>query len=222
MGMELNFSKNFIEILKQFQKINDQMYFVEGCKQSTISTSGRVFAQSITDIDIKTPFAVYSLKKFLSVLSLYEEPKITIDKNMMIITSNDDRKNCHYQLTSPEFIIYEKRPERFNKKADIFFEMKKADYIEIDEIASVLKSNLIIFSGDGKNISVTCEKSKSGDIGSVTLGETTEIFKAAIPNEVINMLDDDYKVEIMRIGGIRFISDKITYVFVLDKDNSSL
>ena len=222
MGLELNFSKNFIEILKQFQKISDQMYFNHGYKQSVIAESKRVFAQSITDVEVEKPFAIYSLKKFLSVLSLYEEPKIVINDNVMIISSNDDRKTCHYQLTNPEYIVYEKNLDKFNKKYDFSFEMKSADYMEIDEIASVLKSNLIIFRGDGKSVNVTCEKSQSGDVGLVALGETSEIFKAALPIDVLKMKDEDYIVEISRKGSIRFISEKITYLFALDKDNSSL
>jgi hypothetical protein len=223
MGIELNFSENFISILKQFQKISDQMYFISGSTQSVISPTGRIFAQATSDVEIEIPFAVYSLKKLLAILSLYKNPKIIINETLMKISTEDDRKTVNYQLTIPDFVKYEKKPNRYLKMTDdISFKMMEMDYVEAVKLASILNSDLIIFSGNGERISITTEKIQSGDVGRIDLGENPEIFKASIPTKVFDIMKADYDVTISRKGAIRFVTNGINYFFSVEKSHSSL
>ena len=220
----MKFDKGLVEMLKNISTINTQMYFVAGDEQSVISPLGTGFVSIKLDFPIEQPFAILSLPKFLSILSLYNDPEIVITPKFLEISSENDKKICKYQLTNPDFIKYEKNPQKFNKMVnDISFDLKYSDYSAIMKLGAILKSEFIYFQGDGTKIYLEVNSnSETGDSGILEIGETDIVFKAAISKDTLNLLENDYNVGITKRGALCFKSDKIKYFFAVNKDKSSL
>lgn len=220
----MKFTKEFIEVLKNFSIINSQMNFVDGDTQTILSASGSVFASYKSDLIMPQAFAIISLQKLLSILSLYNDPEIIISDKFLEISSSNDKKLCSYQLTNPEFIKYEKKPDRLYKiPIDIEFDLSFADYSGISKLANILKSEFLIFRGDGSKVYLEIVNSNdNGDSGSVEISDTTEVFKAVINKDLINLMENDYKVGLSNKGCIKLQADNISYFIAINKDKSSL
>jgi hypothetical protein len=220
----MRLTKEFIDTLKNFSSINDEMLFIPGKKQSVISKGGTIFASITSDVEIETQFAIFGLSKFLSLLSLFEEPEILVKRNLIEIYSSKGTKTVSYQLKNPEFVVYEKNPDKFDKmNEDISFNMKYEDFSSIEKIGLLLGSNDFIFEGDGNTITLKVSNDNdNGSSGSTILDDTKETFKLVVPIINVHLMKEDYQVTISRKGGIRFRGKNIEYFIVADRKKSEL
>jgi hypothetical protein len=224
VGDILKLSKSFLDVLKNISAISEQMYFVEGNVQSILSEGGTVFASIKSDVSFEKPFAINKLPKFLSVLSMFEEPNIRINQKDLLITSDTDKKVVSYQFTNPDFIYYEKNPKKFDKMVpDITFNLKYEDFASFYKLGLVLDSQDMIFEGDGQAVYLKATNSNNnGDNVNVFIADTNQTFKAVMRFDALNLMKNDYKVGISNKGAIRFSSDNVTYFTVADRKKSSL
>jgi len=201
------------------------MIFVPGDTQSVLSNTGTIFAAyQSPDVIFYETFAIFSLQKLLSILSLYNDPEININDKFLVISSQIDKKVCNYQLTNPDFIKYEKNTDKYKKmKEDYSFDLTFSDFSGIMKLANILKSEFLVFRGDGSKIYFeVANNNENGDSGSIELGETDMTFKVALNKELLNLQENNYKVIISKKGAISFQSNKITYFMAVNKEKSSL
>jgi hypothetical protein len=218
----MNFTKEFIEILRNFSMINQQMYFVEGNKQSVVSKEKNIFASCKTDVNIESPFAIISLSKFLAILSLFENPIIDLKYPFLEISSEKDTNVCKYQVTKPEFIYFEKNPDKFDTiSKDFVFELKYSDYEHITKLGKILDAAYIIFRGDGNKIYLETSNGNNRDSASVEIGNSENVFKAVLIREKLNLPKCDFSVAIHKKGAVSFSTDKLLYFYTVKKEDSS-
>lgn len=219
----MKFTKAFETVLKNFSVISPEMYFVEGNVQSVLIKGGTTFASSKTDVVIEKPFAIKDIKKLLSILSVFEEPNINVVDDRYLEIS-DEGKMVQYQLTKPDFIIYEKNLDRYSKfKADISFKMTHENYNDISKIYNILGSEEFLFEGNGSEVFVRAVRENvAGDAGSVFLDQTGEVFKVFVNLDKLRLQDNDYVVNITKKGAINFHSDDSDYFVAFNKKKSVL
>ncbi len=221
----MKITKEFITILKNFSSINQNMLFVPGNKQSIISTTGSIFSRANTDVEIEKEFAIFSLSKFINVLSLFEEPNIEINEKTLTISSVNGEKKCKYQLTNPEFIKYEKEPDKYNKMQKDFegIQLRYSDLSDIIKMADILGSEFIIFEGkNNANFLSIMNSNDNGDTAEVWIDIQGGEFKAVLPRNMLNLIKQDYEINISKKGAIQFHSNMIDYFMALDKGKSVL
>jgi len=220
----MKITKDFINIIKNFSFINQNMLFVPGNKQSIISPTGSMFAQATIDIEVETQFAIFSLSKFINIISLFEEPEIKINDKTLTISS-DIYKKCEYQLTNSEFIKYEKNPDKYDKMQKDFsgIQLQYSHLSDMIKMADILECEFIVFEGKNNNRFLSIMNSNNnGDTAEICIGEGEGDFKAVLPRNMINLLKKDYEINISKKGAIQFHSDMIDYFFALDKGKSVL
>ena len=85
----MKFGTRTVNILKNFQSINPSIAFKEGNIVRTMSPSKTIIAQATISESISDDFCVYDLGKFISTLSLFEEPDFKVSGQLGVITSGN-------------------------------------------------------------------------------------------------------------------------------------
>lgn len=213
----MNFSDNTLSILKNFSGINPSLIFKPGKTLRTISPQKTVMAAAIIDEDIGSSAAVYDLSRFLSTLSLFENPDVQFGDNKFTIQSGRSRVNYTYAsesmiITPPEKDIVVPNPEAT-------FKVNWTDIQNVIRAAGVLQLGEIAFKSDGKTISLSAVDSKNptADNYSVDVGDGTgQPFNMIIKVENLRLMQADYTVSLSSKGMAHFKSDKVQYWIALE------
>lgn len=157
------------------------MLFLEGKEQSTISPNKTCYAKTTLDTVFEKEFAIYDLRRFLSILALFKEPEVTLsDKFMTIFDKNDKKRKIIYKFCSPEIIQYPPKGKSIDA-ANVLeqFELTESNFSNILKTSSIFgheyikiferKGNLIIATFDGNDVDKDLDDFEGA---SFDLGET--------------------------------------------------
>src|SRR5579859_3552007 len=101
-----------LTILKNFSSINPSILIKEGSKLDTISPSTTIVAEAITDTEFDTRFAIYSLSRFLSAISLFDVPAINVNEKNIDV-SDASGKTMSYTLSEESNILSVQKQIKF-------------------------------------------------------------------------------------------------------------
>jgi len=207
----MKFDTKLIQLLKNFASINAGIVFKPGNVLATISQTKTILARAKIEQTIPTSFAIYDLNRFLSTLSLFENPSIDIKENEMVIKSG--ARKATYRFAAAEIIMAPPEKEIKFPDAEVEFDLLGADLQETIKALNVLGLPEIAVVGDGKNIMLQAidSKNNSCDIYSTTVGETEDTFRMIFRAENLKMIPGSYKVLISSKGLSKFYNDDIEY-----------
>jgi len=178
-----------ISILKNFASINPSILFKPGANLRTMSPQKTILAQATIKETSGIPgeFAIYDLSRFLSVLSLFQQPSLSHKEKFVEISDGHQKVNYTYADPSMIVVASEKTPSvgtdvQFTLSADVLSKVQKAmGVLNMPELAVV---------GDGVNIAVQAIDSRnpSGDSFAINVG-TTETH---IQNDLQSREHEDY------------------------------
>ncbi len=134
--MKLN--QNTIDTLKNFAGINTNILIKEGDELSTISTMRNIFAKAKISDQFTKEFGIYDLNEFLSVLSGFNKPEVSLQDKNMLITSEGSRKT-KYWYSDPSVIVSPTKEVNM-PEADVNFSLSSSNYKELLKMAAILKS----------------------------------------------------------------------------------
>ena len=212
----MKFGTRTVNILKNFQSINPSIAFKEGNIVRTMSPSKTIIAQATISESISDDFCVYDLGKFISTLSLFEEPDFKVSGKSGVITSGN--KKVKYGFSDEKLIVTP--PESLkNKLPDVVtsFNLSNEVLTSTLKALNVLSLTDIAFVGEDGKIIVSALDSKGAisDSYSAEVGETDADFKTVFKAENLKLLTGDYEVEIM--GKLaRFKSDDLEYLVAVE------
>ena len=89
--MKLN--QNTLETLKNFAGINTNILIKQGDELSTISTMRNIFAKAKISDEFTNEFGIYDLNEFLSTISLFDKPQLSLKDKFMTISSEGSKSN---------------------------------------------------------------------------------------------------------------------------------
>lgn len=208
----MNINSRTLQILKSFSVINPSISFKSGNVIRTISPTKTVMAKAEIEDSIDTPFAIYDLSRFLGVLSLFEEPVLTIDgKTVSITGKNGD--NINYVCADPSNIVTPPEKELKLPSTDVTFTMKSDDFSRVIKALSVLSLPEIAVVGDGSKVFLQAVDSKNptGDVYKTPVGETDRKFRVIFKSENLKILPGDYEVSISKAGISHFVGTGVEY-----------
>jgi hypothetical protein len=213
----MNFSDDTLSILKNFSGINPSLLFKPGQVLRTISPQKTVMAAATIDENIDTPAAVYDLSRFLSTLSLFDNPDIQFGQDKFTIQSGRSRVN--YTYASESMIVTPPDKDITVPDLEATFNVEWDNIQNVIRAAGVLQLGEIAFRSDGTTISMSAVDSKNptADNYSVDVAEGNgSTFDMIIKVENMRMMPADYIVSLSSKGMAHFKSTKVQYWIALE------
>ena len=221
--MKLN--QHTIDTLKNFAGINTNILIKEGDELSTISTMRNIFAKAKVSDSFTNQFGIYDLNEFLSAVSGFSKPELTLKDKYLTISSEGNRSKVKYYYSDPSVIVSPQKEVNM-PEADVTFSLSESNYKELLKMAAILKSpDLALIGTKGGDIILkVCDKkndtSNSFDIvvGQGATADYTFYFKV----ENMKMLDGDYDVSVSSKSISHFKNKKlpIEYWIALEPDST--
>lgn len=206
----MKFNQRTLQILKNFAGINPSLFFKEGNVLSTIAPSRQILSKAKIDQNFDKSFAIYDLSRFLSTLSLFSEPEITVNDKTLIIKENN--KKVNYTLTESELIVIPPNKQIEMEEyvtLDITFEQLQ----ETLKYLSVLSLPEVVISGEngGLYLKAASVDNTTADVFSTKIGDTDKKFSLVILGQNLKLLNDSYKVTISSKGVSHWSGSDIEY-----------
>jgi hypothetical protein len=209
-------------ILENFSKISNSVYFFAGKTQKVMTPAKTIVAEAEFDEEFPAEFGIYDFAKFLSVLSLFEEPELEFTDKY--VTIKDSTTTATYWFTSKELISNVVVPQNKSislSNVDLSFELSKDDYKYLKSSSSVMNLTNFIIEGDGTAINLLVKDADNDTSNKMSkkVGDTTDTFQYVGDVSNLRMLDDDYDVKVAKAGIIEFASknNKLKYWVAIRK-----
>ena len=220
--MKLN--HNTIDPLKNFAGINTNILIKEGDELSTISTMRNIFAKAKISDQFTKEFGIYDLNEFLSVLSGFNKPEVSLNDKNMLITAEGSR-NTKYWYSDPSVIVSPTKEVNM-PEADVNFSLSSSNYKELLKMAAILKSpDLALVGTKGGDIVLkVCDKKNDTSntfeiiVGQDATADYTFYFKV----ENMKMMEGDYDVAVSSKSISHFKNKKlpVEYWIALEPDST--
>jgi hypothetical protein len=209
-----------LQVLKNFSSINPSILFRAGNTLKTITPTKTILAQANLEQEFPSQFAIYDLNRFLSVISLFDDPELDIGNKSVIVHAG--RKRVNYVFADPNTIVAPKDDKEIKFPAsDVSFELSNEILLDVTKALGVLRHPEIAIVGDEDTISLKTINSKdpTSDVYSVELGSTDKKFKAIFKAENIKLLPDTYQVDIASAGISRWKSKDVEYFIAVEQNS---
>lgn len=203
------------QILKNFSTINPAIMFKPGTVLRTMSPLKTVLAQATVKEEFENEFAILDLSRFLSALSLFNDPSLDFHTGFMSIS--DGQQKVNYRFADPKIVSSmivlpsDKSPNvpdpeiTFNLTHDILTKVQKG--------MAVFGMPELAVCGDGTTMTIEAVdiKRPSGDNFAVIVGSTSHKFKMVFKSENMKLIQGDYNVSISSKGIGHFKCDDVEY-----------
>jgi hypothetical protein len=211
---------NTISVLKNFAKINPSIIVQEGNVLKTMSTNKTILAKANVTTNFGKRFAIYNLDRFLSTISLFNNPELNFGEKSVEIS--DETKKINYTYADESTIAKAPEKEINLPSVDVIFKLTNDNLKDVEKAAGVLQLPEILVSGDGVNVYLQAADSKnpSGDVYSVAIGTTDKTFKAIFKHENIRIISGDYEVSISSKGISNFKGAEAEYWIAVEQSST--
>ena len=211
---------NTVTVLKNFSSINPSIIIKEGNTLETISSTKTIKATAKVITTFPRRFAIYNLGRFISTLSLFNEPEVDFGENSLTVSDGA----TSVQLTYSDETTIIKVPEKNIKlpSVDVSVNLTNDNLKAIEKALGVLSVPEIIFTGIGGKVYLQAANSlnPSGDFYSIEIGESGRDFRAIFKSENIKILPGDYSVDISSKGISRFYNDDVEYFIAVEQSST--
>lgn len=216
----MKFSERTLTILKSFAGINKSILMKEGSVLKTITPEKTLIAIANIPDEIPSEACIYDMSRFLSILSLYEDPDVEFHDKYFIIS--EGRRRTKYIYADISMIHTPPEKEISIPSADVVVDVKWDDLQSVLKAAGVLQFSEVAFVGDGgkcylKAIDSTTENADDYD---VEIGETDDTFKIIIKTDNLKLLPQDYRVTLCSKGISEFRGKDVTYFVAIDSKST--
>ena len=221
--MKLN--QNTIDTLKNFAGINTNILIKEGDELSTISTMRNIFARAKVSDSFTNQFGIYDLNEFLSAVSGFSKPELTLKDKYLTISSEGSKSKVKYYYSDPSVIVSPQKEVNM-PDADVTFSLTESNYKELLKMAAILKSpDLALIGTKGGDIvlKVCDKKNDTSNTFDITVGQgATADYTFYFKVENMKMLDGDYDVSVSSKSISHFKNKKlpIEYWIALEPDST--
>ena len=221
--MKLN--QHTIDTLKNFAGINTNILIKEGDELSTISTMRNIFAKAKVSDSFTNQFGIYDLNEFLSAVSGFSKPELTLKDKYLTISSEGSRSKVKYYYSDPSVIVSPQKEVNM-PEADVTFSLTESNYKELLKMAAILKSpDLALIGTKGGDIvlKVCDKKNDTSNNFDIVVGEgATADYTFYFKVENMKMIPGDYDVSVSSKSISHFKNKKlpIEYWIALEPDST--
>lgn len=215
----MKFSKQTIDILKNFSQINPSIMLTKGSFIMTKSINSVIYAEAEIPDVIDADIGIYDLSTFLSQLNIVgADAELThnLETGEFVISGN---KMKIVDRSADETTITKPKKRLVMPVADLIFQISAGDFERVIKASRMMKlPDLTIEPINGKLV-ITAKSKDSDSTFSVEVGdyEGDNVFNFDIKIDNLLFLNSDYKVEISAKGAAKFSSENgVAYVVVLE------
>lgn len=215
----MKLSNNTLSVLKNFSKINPSILVQEGTVLKTISPSKTIMAKAKVDNEFARRFAIYNLDRFISTVSLFNDPSLNFGEKAVEIF--DGNRKSQYTYADETTITKAPDKEINLPSVDVKFILTHENLKDVEKASGVLSLPEIVILGDGSNVFIQAADTKnpSGDVYSINIGDTNKAFKAIFKAENIKILPGDYEVSISARGISHFSGKDVEYWIAVESSS---
>jgi len=216
----MKFSNETLTVLKSFTAINKSILLSSGNVLKTITPEKTLIAiADITD-EIPSDACIYDLSRFLSILSLYNDPDVEFFDKYFIIS--EGKRRTKYVFADLSMIHTPPEKEITIPSADVTVSVTEGDLSSVLKAAGVLQFSEIAFVGEGgKCYLKAIDSSNNGadDFG-IEIGETADDFQIIIKTDNLKLMPLDYEVTLCSKGISEFKGKGVTYYVAIDSKST--
>lgn len=218
----MKLSKETQSIFKNFASINANLLLREGNKLSTMSENKTIISEASVTEQFPQNFGIYDVNEFLGVISLFNDPELTFDNDVVIV--KEGKNQIRYKAAEEATLKTPSKSIQF-PEAEINFSLSAGDLEHIMKSAGVLKVSDVSFVGkDGKLTALVVDKKNPlTNKFEIELGNTDKSFQANMKIENFKMVAGAYDVSIakMKISRFKSSSSDLIYYIAVESDSTS-
>jgi len=216
----MKFSNETLSVLKSFTSINKSVLLKPGNTIKTITPEKTLIAIAEIPDEIPSEACVYDLSRFLSILSLYNDPDVEFGDKYFIISEGKRRTKYVYADIS---MIHTPPEKDINiPSEDVVVSVTESDLSSVLKAAGVLQFTEIAFVGESGKCylkAIDSANDNADDFG-VEIGETDDEFRVIIKTDNLKLMPMDYEVTICSKGISEFKGDNVTYFVAIDSKST--
>jgi hypothetical protein len=222
----MKLSETTLNILKNFSAINQSIKITGGTTISTIAPTKTVLAKAEVPDLFDRPFCIYDLNRFLSILSMFEDPEITLDTTSLIISdakTGNGLQKVTYRYCDEKVIVAAPANDVNFPKPDVSFTLTQKDIAKVNKAAGVLQLPEIAIVGEEGNLYLRSVNSKDAgsDAFNVLVGESDTDFVATFKPEYFSkLIAGDYEVEVSSKKISRFTGKNVVYYIAVEANST--
>jgi len=216
----MKFSNETLTVLKSFSSINKSILFKEGNVLKTITPEKTLIAIADIPDEIPSDACVYDLSRFLSILSLYNDPDVEFEDKYFIIS--EGKRRTKYVYADISMIHTPPEKEITLPSEDVVVNVSQGDLSSVLKAAGVLQFSEIAFVGESGKVflkAIDSSNENTDDFG-VEIGETDDTFKFIIKTDNLKLLPLDYEVTLCAKGISQFRGKGVTYFVAIDSKST--
>lgn len=216
----MKFSERTLTILKSFAGINKSIQMKEGTVLKTITPEKTLIAIANIPDEIPSEACIYDMSRFLSILSLYDDPDVEFHDKYFIIS--EGRRRTKYVYADISMIHTPPEKEITIPSEDVVVDVKWDDLQSVLKAAGVLQFSEVAFVGEsGKCYLKAIDSStENADDFDVEIGDTDDTFKIIIKTDNLKLLPQDYRVTLCSKGISEFRGKDVTYFVAIDSKST--
>lgn len=217
----MKFDSKTLEVLKNFASINPSIKFVKGDVIKTMSPIKTIIGKAKVTSEITQDFCIGELSRFMSSLSLFNDPEIVLEDTKCTIT--DGKNKIEYVYTAEESIKLPPKNDLTLPSNDVQFTLTNEMFQSIRKAMSVLSlAEMAVVGKDGVlSLKAFDSKGVTKDQYSIEIGETNKNFIIVYKAENLKLMPLDYEVSISAKGISVFKNPEIEYVIVIEANESN-
>jgi hypothetical protein len=210
-------------LIGSMAKINGSMFFLPTVVQRTTSLQQDIWVKAIFAEEFGVSFPILDLSKLLNILSLHDDPKISLIGDKVLLIKGSDGRKFQYTLTSKDAIVIPP-DEDFVLPTDtiVEFDMSVSALQTVCKHTAVADLSHIAIKGDEKAVYLTGYNAKDGtaDMYTEKMAPCDKKFTVDFKvHKITAMMENPYRVTVCK-GVTRFVSDDITYWIAADTTSS--
>jgi hypothetical protein len=216
----MKFSNETLTVLKSFTAINKSILLSSGNVIKTITPEKTLIAIANINDEIPSDACIYDLSRFLSILSLYNDPDVEFFDKYFIIS--EGKRRTKYVYADLSMIHTPPEKDITIPSADVKVSVTDGDLSSVMKAAGVLQFSEIAFVGEGgKCFLKAIDSSNSGadDFG-IEIGETADDFQIIIKTDNLKLMPLDYEVTLCSKGISEFKGKGVTYYVAIDSKST--
>jgi len=213
----MKLSDRTLTILKSFAAINKSIIMKQGNVLKTVTPEKTLIAIANIEDNIPSQAVVYDLSRFLSILSLHQDPDIQFHDKFFTI-SEGNKKKTKYIYADPSMVIAPPEKELSIPSEDVKVNVVWDDFQSVLKAAGVLQFEEIAFVGeDGKCfLRAIDSKNPTADAYGIEIGTTNDTFTIIIKTDNLKLLPQDYEVVLCAKGISYFKGSDVSYYVGID------
>jgi hypothetical protein len=195
----MKLDKKTIAVLSNFSSINPSIQVKPGNRLRTVSKGKTIFAEATIDNAFDTGFCIFDLGRFLSSVSIFDEPEIEVLDGSLVLKEGPNK--ITYATADEKTLIVPKDNTVDFGDVYVSFEVTAPVIQQAFKAASILKLRYIrIFARDGKILVQAFDKTgRISDTHEQEIGETDKDFNLMFNLDNLLIMTSNYQVNVHKI-----------------------